>query len=330
MIEEIDVLDTAATAAAAAADTAKVSRPTPTRRFRRPWHYKVTKAVVHYGLWDEFSRPASAWSPNKLPSLINVDRMLTPLINEAAVMVTWAVLIPSLTPLLCLAGIVRSWHIQAGLGRMLTMKPRRIPISTIATSCLIPLLTLFFRAMGPMFLVSAVVCSWMLWDTFGDDPGAGAYDSPWWIILAMMVPIIGYAIAGTCFLTYQSPSDSSSPSDGLGLLAASSSLPPRWMTGASRDGMEFASFPSPRHVVTSPISAMATLPPPPPPPAATRVTIDNPLQTAEHRSRAATMYRHDNVTDPAAAADADEENDEVEALGATTPADHGLDNIVEL
>jgi hypothetical protein len=211
-----------------------------------------------------------------------------------------------------------------------TMTRRRL----VARRVLIPLLTLFFRAMGPMFLVSAVVCSWMLWDTFGDDPGAEAYDSPWWIILAMVMPIIGYAIAGTCFFAYQSPSDSSSPSDGLGLLATSSSLPPRWMTGASRDGMEFASFPSPRHVVTSPISAMATLPPPPVAAAPTRVTVDNPLQTAEHRSPAATMH-DDNVTVPAAAAaaataDADEENEEVEALGATTAADHGLGNIVEL
>lgn len=108
-----------------------------------------------------------------LVKIVNCDSIIMVFVNLVTILLTWGVVFPPLAVMSCLALVVRSYHIQMGIGLKWQQTQQHTNKSKIAEECsLLPLYSL--QSTLPMLFVACIMCSIVVFDTIGDVSGGQA------------------------------------------------------------------------------------------------------------------------------------------------------------
>lgn len=133
------------------------------------------KASICY---DDLTRP---YEPKNMH--LNVDSAMMALINLLLILLTWGVAFPPLALVACVGVYVRSYHIQAGVGRRIQSASRDPTVYCSLVSGCATYLPYFLQSVKPVLAVSCLFYGLILFDTLGDVTG-GTHAV--WIFVTML------------------------------------------------------------------------------------------------------------------------------------------------
>lgn len=259
---------------------------------------KLWRWTIRHIIWDDISRPASIWTHDELYAALNraVSNALVVLLNLFGILVTWGLFVPALAPLLCLAVLVRSVHLQIAVGRLLHLLLQRAKKESLqselshspatdasvletnavngkgenhghyprkeqvdirrACRLLLPLVVAFAGAVTPACLCSVAMSIWLLIDTAGATTDSSQQPSAGIVALIAILLLLPFAVI-VVRQYFPYCKRYSVAGDSRG-----DSRPKEGHPSHSRDGVElptsFLSFVVAAPLATSPISSART------------------------------------------------------------------------
>lgn len=132
--------------------------------------YGYVRWLVNNLLLDDITKPLN--EDEEVKTVLNIDGIMMVIINYFTILLTWGVVFPPLTVMVCLAVVVRSYHIQVGIGSKVLHLTKESTLTILKRE--IAVLPVYSKQAGyPIVAVGCILCSFLLFDTVGDVVGYG-------------------------------------------------------------------------------------------------------------------------------------------------------------
>src|SRR4051794_27211237 len=120
-----------------------------------------------------------------------IDGSLLVIINMGMILLTWGVIFPPLAVMACVAICVRTYHIQIGIGRRLSLVDNTYytQLEAVVAECTkIPLY--MNQALIPVLWMACVYYGLIVQDSEGDDGGYTKSNMAWFLLLLAFGPFV--------------------------------------------------------------------------------------------------------------------------------------------